>query len=332
MADRHVPIPRGQRIAFLAGSSTTSWKTSCTSRVRAGLHQRVTIISEDFADTEDLARLLRLDREHRTYDFEAWRVPGRRRPGLPRASRDRLNGNGRPSRFPRGVPREAHGSAVGRAPSARTRTRRSALPERVPAAEAAFLPYTPEMVEQICGISRRTSRRRVRGRTSNLRPGPDTALVYTLAGLSTGRGAVHPHGWRSCRRCLGNMGRRAAGSWPCAAASIQGSTDIPTLFDLLPASGPCRTCTATTTRGLRAAEAMDTASGQPAVLPGQPAEGLWGPAATPDNDFCYGYLPRLTGSHGTYETVLASWAGDCPGYFLSGENRPSARPTPGCSG
>ena len=46
----------------------------------------------------------------------------------------------------------------------------------------------------------------------------------------------------------------------------------------------------------------------------------WGPAATPDNDFCYGYLPRLTGSHGTYETVLAQLAGDCPGYFLLGEN------------
>ena len=46
----------------------------------------------------------------------------------------------------------------------------------------------------------------------------------------------------------------------------------------------------------------------------------WGPAATAENDFCYGYLPRLTGSHGTYETVLAQLAGDCSGYFLFGEN------------
>ena len=45
-----------------------------------------------------------------------------------------------------------------------------------------------------------------------------------------------------------------------------------------------------------------------------------GPAATAENDFCYGYLPRLTGSHGTYETVLAQLAGDCSGYFLFGEN------------
>jgi formate dehydrogenase major subunit len=39
-----------------------------------------------------------------------------------------------------------------------------------------------------------------------------------------------------------------------------------------------------------------------------------------DNDFCFDYLPRLTGSHGTYETVMAQLAGQCKGYFLMGEN------------
>src|SRR6201989_3076845 len=46
----------------------------------------------------------------------------------------------------------------------------------------------------------------------------------------------------------------------------------------------------------------------------------WGPAATPDNDFCFGYLPRLTGDHSTYQTVLEQLAGRCRGYFLLGEN------------
>jgi formate dehydrogenase major subunit len=46
----------------------------------------------------------------------------------------------------------------------------------------------------------------------------------------------------------------------------------------------------------------------------------WGPAATAENDFCYDYLPRLTGSHSTYETVVAQINGDCRGYFLFGEN------------
>ena len=46
----------------------------------------------------------------------------------------------------------------------------------------------------------------------------------------------------------------------------------------------------------------------------------WGPAATADNDFCFDYLPRLTGSHSTYQTVMAQLAGHCQGYFLIGEN------------
>jgi formate dehydrogenase major subunit len=46
----------------------------------------------------------------------------------------------------------------------------------------------------------------------------------------------------------------------------------------------------------------------------------WGPAATPDNGFCFDYLPRLTGSHSSFETVMAQLEGTCRGYFLLGEN------------
>ena len=46
----------------------------------------------------------------------------------------------------------------------------------------------------------------------------------------------------------------------------------------------------------------------------------WGDAATADNDFCFDYLPRLTGDHSTYTTVKAKIEGRCKGYFLVGEN------------
>src|SRR5260221_7575670 len=46
----------------------------------------------------------------------------------------------------------------------------------------------------------------------------------------------------------------------------------------------------------------------------------WGEAATGENDFCYDYLPRLTGSHSTYDTVIAQTQGVCKGYFLLGQN------------
>ena len=46
----------------------------------------------------------------------------------------------------------------------------------------------------------------------------------------------------------------------------------------------------------------------------------WGDAATPENDFCFDYLPRITGDHSTYTTVKAMIEGRCKGYFLVGEN------------
>ncbi|MDQ1433209.1 MAG: formate dehydrogenase major subunit, partial [Actinomycetota bacterium] len=46
----------------------------------------------------------------------------------------------------------------------------------------------------------------------------------------------------------------------------------------------------------------------------------WGDAATADNDFCFDYLPRLTGTHSTYDTVMAQLDGVCKGFMILGEN------------
>src|SRR5213079_3793967 len=46
----------------------------------------------------------------------------------------------------------------------------------------------------------------------------------------------------------------------------------------------------------------------------------WGDAATPENDFCFDYLPRISGDHGTYQTVMDMIDGKVFGYFLLGQN------------
>src|SRR5690348_17612223 len=46
----------------------------------------------------------------------------------------------------------------------------------------------------------------------------------------------------------------------------------------------------------------------------------WGDAATADNDYCFDYLPRLTGNHSTYHTVMEQVDRAGGGYFLVGEN------------
>jgi formate dehydrogenase major subunit len=122
---------------------------------------------------------------------------------------------------------------------------------------------------------------------------------------------------------LGNMGRPGGGILALRGhASIQGSTDIPTLFDLLPGYIPMPH--AHENEDLDSFVAAErTKKGYWANMRAYTVSLLkawWGETATAENDFCFDYLPRLTGSHSTYETVMAQLAGDCHGFFLFGEN------------
>src|SRR5262249_53032273 len=46
----------------------------------------------------------------------------------------------------------------------------------------------------------------------------------------------------------------------------------------------------------------------------------WGDAATDENDYCFEYLPLLTGDHSSYPTVMRQVDEGGGGYFLVGEN------------
>src|SRR5262249_25734972 len=46
----------------------------------------------------------------------------------------------------------------------------------------------------------------------------------------------------------------------------------------------------------------------------------FGEAATQENDFCYDLLPRITGDHSTYPTILGMLDGEVRGFFVLGEN------------
>jgi formate dehydrogenase major subunit len=46
----------------------------------------------------------------------------------------------------------------------------------------------------------------------------------------------------------------------------------------------------------------------------------WGDAATAENDFCFGHLPRIDGDHSTYPTMARMRDGAIDGFFVMGEN------------
>src|SRR5690606_22470357 len=105
-------------------------------------------------------------------------------------------------------------------------------------------------------------------------------------------------------------------------ASIQGSTDIPTLFNLLPGYLPMPEADRDVDLDAYLAQAEGETGfwGHKRSYMVSLLKAWWGESATADNDFRYDYLPRLTGDHGTYTTVLGQIDRTVKGYFVIGEN------------
>jgi formate dehydrogenase major subunit len=344
LADQYVPIRAGSDIAFLGAIVNYVLTEEKYFREYVLAYTNAsTILSEDFADTEDLEGVFSgLDREHRTYDFDAWRYQGGD-VGSAAGNRDRAvhqdkdqdkdeekdeerdgNGNGQRQAVRESARGEAHGSGGAEAHPNPDRDETLQHPRCVfQVLKRHFSRYTPEMVEQICGISPEAFHQVCEALTSNSGRDRTTAFVYSVGWTQHTVGVQYIRTGAILQTLLGNMGRPGGGILALRGhASIQGSTDIPTLFDLLPGYLPMP--------HVHGNEDLDTYVQNEGMDHGFWAnmrtymvsllKAWWGEAATAENDFCFDYLPRLTGSHSTYETMMAMLAGDCSGYFLFGEN------------
>src|SRR3984957_655392 len=253
VADMHVPIRAGSDIVFLG---------AIINYVLAGekyFHDYVvaytnapTILTEDFADTEDLDGVFSgLNTEGRYYDFETWRYQGKEvkpasgahiDPDTAHADSDPAPDNGdRRRRAIRGNLRmagrgEAHGSG-GAAANPRPDTDTTLQHPRCvfQVLKRHFARYTPELVEQVAGIRPDQFATVCRLITENSGRDKTMAFVYSLGWTQHTVGVQYIRTAAILQALLGNMGRPGGGIIALRGhASIQGSTDIPTLFDLLP--------------------------------------------------------------------------------------------------
>src|SRR5436853_5490586 len=95
--------------------------------------------------------------------------------------------------------------------------------------------YTPEMVEQICGVPQDTFRQVCELVTENSGRDRTTAFAYSVGWTQHTVGVQYIRGAAILQSLLGNIGRPGGGVLALRGhASIQGSTDIPTLYDILP--------------------------------------------------------------------------------------------------
>ena len=98
-----------------------------------------------------------------------------------------------------------------------------------------FARYTPEMVERVCGIPQEKFLELARAWTENSGRERTGMLVYSVGWTQHSVGVQYIRTGAIIQLLLGNMGRPGGGVLALRGhASIQGSTDIPTLFNLLP--------------------------------------------------------------------------------------------------
>ncbi len=179
------------------------------------------------------------------------------------------------------------------------------------------------MVEETCGVPKALFEQVCELLTTNSGRHRTTAFAYAVGWTQHTVGVQYIRTAAILQTLLGNIGRPGGGILALRGhASIQGSTDIPTLFNILPGYIPMPH--AHKHLDLESFIAADaTQKGYWGQMKGYTVSLLkayFGDAATEQNDFCFDHLPRLTGSHSTYETVIAQMEGTCKGYFIMGEN------------
>jgi formate dehydrogenase major subunit len=187
-----------------------------------------------------------------------------------------------------------------------------------------FARYTPEMVEKICGISPALFHKVADALVAASGPEKTAAICYALGWTQHSKGVQIIRTAAILQLLLGNIGRPGGGILALRGhASIQGSTDIPTLYDILPGYLP-----------------MPRGDGSESVLRDYLTRhtkptGLWnnfpvyfisllkayyGKNATAENDFGYNWVPKITSNHSFFEYLYDMADGKMEGMFVMGQN------------
>jgi formate dehydrogenase major subunit len=320
LADRHLPIRAGSDIVLLGAliNHVLSGGLDFREYVLAYTNA-ATIVSEDFRDTEDLDGLFSgFDPETRKYDPASWAYE-EATGGQPEGSRQEGGGRHAEAAGP-----DTYG-AGGAAAHPRPRTDPTLTHPRCvyQILKRHFARYTPELVESLCGISPADFAELAEAVTANSGRERTTAWVYSVGWTQHTVGAQYIRTASILQLLLGNMGRPGGGILALRGhASIQGSTDIPTLFNILPGylAMPDATRHGDLEDYLRREGGATGFWGNRRSYLVSLLKAWWGEAATEDNGFRFDHLPRLTGDHGHYTTVMGQIDGTVKGYFVVGEN------------
>ncbi|MDX6650911.1 MAG: formate dehydrogenase major subunit [Solirubrobacteraceae bacterium] len=313
-ADLHVPIRAGSDIAFLGGLIRHVIETESyfEEYVRAYTNAS-TLINERYAGPDELGGVFAgFDPETGTYDRRLWTYEGGE---MASAAGVREHAS---QAFEEKTGAGMHIGAIKRDETLRHPRCVFQILRR------HYARYTPEMVERVCGISRDDFEAVARALTQNSGRDRTSAFVYAVGWTQHTSGVQMIRAAAILQLLLGNVGRPGGGIMAMRGhASIQGSTDVPTLYDLLPGY-------------LHMPRAQEEELSLKAYCDaGRADRGWWsnfdryivslckawfGDGATEANDFGFPRLPKISGNHSHFSTTLRMLDGGVEGFFVMGQN------------
>ena len=292
LADIWVPMRAGGDIAFLGGIVRHIIENNLFFRDYVVHFTNAScILREDFRDTDEGATgfFSGWNEQERAYDKETWSYEGH--PNLSFPERDLT------LQHPRCV---------------------------FQTLRRHFARYTPEMVEKICGISPALFHKVADALVAASGPDKTAAICYALGWTQHSKGVQIIRTASILQLLLGNIGRPGGGILALRGhASIQGSTDIPTLYDILPGylSMPHGDGSEETLRDYLAHQTKPTGlwNNYPSYFISL-MKAYYGKNATAENDFGYNWVPKLTGNHSFFEYLYDMADGKMEGMFMMGQN------------
>ena len=320
MADIWVPLRAGSDILFLGGLIRFVLEN------KKWFHDYVVnytnapmILREDFRDTEDFDGLFSgWDAEKKQYDPESWLYRGS--PVKRGANKEAMAGHS-PAGGGHGKDRGGEAQDAGKYEEDRSLQHPRCVFEVL---KRHFSRYTPEMVERFCGIPQDIFLKVAEAFTSASGPEKTAAICYAVGWTQHSKGVQIIRSAAILQLLLGNIGRPGGGILALRGhASIQGSTDIPTLYDILPGYLPMPFFEA------------DSKNFKEYIKKHRARTGLWsafekyfvslmkayyGESAVKSNDWGFDWLPRVTGDHSHFGYWLDMANGHLEGLFVMGQN------------
>jgi formate dehydrogenase major subunit len=320
MATGWIPIRAGSDIAFLGGVVNYILENErwFDEYVRAYTNAPV-IIDEAFADTEDADGLFSgWDPEQGTYDgVSSWQYAGMEMHGSAGKREQGFKPKGEQS----GHGGHGGGLVHGEPPEEDETLQHPRCVFQL--LKRHFARYTPELVEETTGCPADTFLRYCETLCDNSGPERTGAFVYAVGWTQHTVGVQIIRTAAIVQQLLGNIGRPGGGIMALRGhASIQGSTDIPTLYNILPGYLPMP-------------HAESYGGWQEYVEAGSAPTGWWGHMdayfvslmkayfgshATAENDWLFDRLPRIDDDNSAYWATLQMLDGKMKGYLIAGEN------------